>query len=423
MPLAALLLLLAPGYVLAEEAEQEETAKNPDDLKLSLPFAFYNEHFGMAGGWVEGRIGFLQPQATALGSVMVGSEGSGMAFFVGRDFRLPGVDRLFIDPTFSFGYFDDAEAYIDGKPRFPNERAGTNDSNRNNFVDGSGFDNFARIRLKYLLPLGHGEDQVIPDYEVRDGALVSGATGGTSWNPLESGRSFVELRPFYRSQTIDGNDVDEDLRTNGIDFTYNWENRDFPINPSSGNALTLKLSRDFNWLDSSDSWTVLQGEFDIYHDFGANDWFRNQVLAFDFWTADTLSWDEDGGEINNRAPAYAGATLGGLWRMRGYPAQRFNDRSAIYYSAEMRLTPHWNPLESWPEMKNYLGLEWIQAVPFVEVGRVADEYDLGELHSDMKWDVGLGLRAWMKGFVLRMDTAGSKEGVGVQMMIGHPFQF
>jgi len=74
-------------------------------------------------------------------------------------------------------------------------------------------------------------------------------------------------------------------------------------------------------------------------------------------------------------------------------------------------------------MKNYLGLEWIQAVPFVEVGRVADEYDLGELHSDMKWDVGIGLRAWMKGFVLRVDTAGSQEGVGIQMMVGHPFQF
>ena len=118
-----------------------------------------------------------------------------------------------------------------------------------------------------------------------------------------------------------------------------------------------------------------------------------------------------------------GATLGGVWRMRGYPTQRFNDRSAIYYSAEMRLTPRWNPFDAWPGVQKYLGVEWIQFVPFVEVGRVAGEYDLGELHSDMKWDAGLGLRAWMKGFVVRADTAFSDEGFGVQMMIGHPFQF
>jgi len=109
--------------------------------------------------------------------------------------------------------------------------------------------------------------------------------------------------------------------------------------------------------------------------------------------------------------------------MRGFPTQRFNDRSAIYYSAEMRLSPHWNPFDSWPAVQNRLGVEWIQVVPFLEVGRVADKYDLGELHSDMKWSVGTGLRAWVKGFLVRMDTAISDEGVRVQMMIGQPFQF
>ena len=89
----------------------------------------------------------------------------------------------------------------------------------------------------------------------------------------------------------------------------------------------------------------------------------------------------------------------------------------------MRLTPHWNPFDSWAGLQKHLGAEWLQFVPFVELGRVADEYDLGELHSDMKWDVGLGLRAWFKGFVVRVDTAGSDEGVGIQMMVGHPFQF
>jgi outer membrane translocation and assembly module TamA len=65
----------------------------------------------------------------------------------------------------------------------------------------------------------------------------------------------------------------------------------------------------------------------------------------------------------------------------------------------------------------------LQFVPFVEVGRVAPEWDLDRLHSDMKWDVGLGIRAWVQGIVIRIDTAYSDEGLGVQMMIAQPFQF
>jgi hypothetical protein len=68
-------------------------------------------------------------------------------------------------------------------------------------------------------------------------------------------------------------------------------------------------------------------------------------------------------------------------------------------------------------------VEWIQLVAFGEVGRVAPRYDLGELHEDMKWDLGLGLRAWAKGLVVRVDTAISDEGFAVQMMVGQPFQF
>ena len=415
--LLAVCLGLFPASAVTGEVEDYS------DLGLSLPYGFYNEQFGVAAGWVEGRIGFPQPQATMLGTAIIGSEGSVMGLLMAQDLQIPGVDRLFIDPTLSFGYFDDIDTYISGNPGFAGERAGTNDSDEDNFVSGSGFDNFARARFKYLLPIGHGRDQIIPDYDVLDGFLYSGATGGASWNPLESGRSFITLRPFYRSQEVDGDHADEKLRTNGVDLAYFWDNRDFPNNPSRGNALRLELSRDFGVLNSSESWTVVQAEFDAYHDFGESDWFRSQVLAFDFWTADTPSWDKNGDSIDHRAPAYTGATLGGLWRMRGYPSQRFNDRSAIYYSAEFRLTPRWNPFDAWPVVQKHLGVEWIQIVPFVEVGRVAGSYDLSELHSDMKWNAGIGLRAWVQGFVLRVDSAVSSEDFGIQMMIGQPFQF
>jgi len=400
-----------------------EEVEDYSGLRLSLPFGFYNETFGVTGGWVEGRVGFPQPGARVFGTLMAGAEGSILGFAMAQNLRLPGLDRLFIDPMLSIGAFDEAESYIDGNPAFVGERAGTNDSDEGNFVSGDVSDNFSRVRFRYLLPIGHGRDQIMPDYKLLDGGLYSGASGGESLNPLKSGRSFLEVRPFWRSLDINAGSFDENIRTNGLDLIYFWDNRDFPYNPTKGNGVRLQYSRDFGLFDSSDSWTVVQAEVDAYHDFGRSGWFRNQILAFDFWTAHTPSWNQNGNVISNRPPAYTGATLGGLWRMRGFPTQRFNDRSAIYYSAELRLTPHWNPFENWSAVQDRLGVEWIQIAPFVEVGRVADTYDLAELHSDMKWNVGTGLRAWVKGFVVRMDTAISNEGVRVQMMIGQPFQF
>ena len=127
--------------------------------------------------------------------------------------------------------------------------------------------------------------------------------------------------------------------------------------------------------------------------------------------------------VDNRPPAYAGATLGGLWRLRAYPSQRFNDKAAIYYAAELRVIPEWNPFDAWPAFQDYADVEWLQFAPFVELGRVAPEWDLGTLHSSMKWSAGLGIRAWASGFVVRVDTAVSEEGALVQMMISQPFQF
>jgi hypothetical protein len=48
---------------------------------------------------------------------------------------------------------------------------------------------------------------------------------------------------------------------------------------------------------------------------------------------------------------------------------------------------------------------------------------MSELHSAMKCDVGIGVRAMAKGIVVRVDMAGSKEGMAISMMVGQPFQF
>ena len=72
-----------------------------------------------------------------------------------------------MDPVVSVGYFKDAEAFISGNPDFPGERAGSNDSDQDNFIKGDGWDDFFRLRLNYLLPIGNGRDQIIATYKIK----------------------------------------------------------------------------------------------------------------------------------------------------------------------------------------------------------------------------------------------------------------
>jgi outer membrane translocation and assembly module TamA len=358
-----------------------------------------------------------------IAAAIAGTQGSAMAFLIGQNLHLPFAPRLMVDPIASFGYFNDVDSYAPGDPGFATQRAGSNSSSADNFISGSGFDYYVRAKLKYLLPIGDGADEIFETYEVDRGLLVSGAEGGTSWNPLESGRTFIGLRPFYRSQEINGDAGDRQLKTNGLDLNLFWDNRDFSPNPSVGGSVNLTLSRDFGLFDTTNSWTVLQAEIDRYISLGATRRFRQRVLALDAWTAVSPTWEKEGGQVENGPPPYTGATLGGLWRMRGFPSQRFSDKAAIYYAAELRLVPEWNPFDALPGLQRYIGVQWLQIAPFVEVGRVAPGYDLKRLHTSMKWDAGIGLRAFAKGFVVRLDTAYSTEGAGVQMMISQPFQF
>jgi hypothetical protein len=391
---------------------------------LSVPYGFYNESFGFAGAYAYAVTGWPQKQSALITTATVGSKGSAMGFLMGKDLRIPYTQRLFLDAIVQAGYFQENDIYFNGNQDFPDERAGSNDSDEDNYVESDGWDNYFRLRFKYLLPIGHGKDQIITTQVVDRGLLVDGATGGESWNPFVSGRTYFEMKPFYRWQEVDSDEVRENVRTNGIELSLFRDNRDFKLNPSTGSALRLKFNRDFGWLDSSNSWTVVDGEFDKYFSLGKSDWFRQRVLAFDFWTAYSPTWNEkSNGDIENGAPSFAGATLGGLWRMRGYPSQRFSDKAAIYYAAELRLIPDWNPFENWTWVQKHIGIQWLQFVPFVEVGRVAPDWGVERLHEDMKWSSGLGVRFWAKGLVARIDSAVSDEGFGVQMIVAQPFQF
>ena len=417
------LLLAAPAVALAQDAAPlaDDAGQRRD---VSVPFAFYNDLFGVAAGYSWAREGFLQPQANVVVSGMAGTAGTGMLYLRSRNLLVPGFDRLFADPLAIVGYFHGNYLYADGNPRFPSQHAGTNGSAYDDYVTGNGWNNLFRVAFRYLLPIGWGRDHVVDDYRLARGLLVGGATGGASLNPLTSGKTFLVARPFYASQTLSAAGATSSQKTNGVDLMLNWDNRDFFTNPSVGQSLTLRWSRDFGWLDSTSRWSVVSGEVDQYFSLGSTDAFRQQVLALDAWTADTPSWQElPDGRIVNRPPVYTGATLGGWWKMRGYRIARFSDRAGIYYAAEYRLIPRWNPFERMGWLQDRLGVQWIQLAPFFELGRVAPSWNLRELHSDMKWDAGLGLRFLARTILVRIDVGVSRESTAVQMMVEQPFQF
>ena len=422
--ISVLLSFLSLHAVSANEVTPPMPEADYSTGTISLPYAFFNENFGFAAGYVRSVTGYPQRQATILGTVIAGTKGSALGFLSGFDLLIPGSDRLFVDPIASIGYFSDAEGYIDGNPDFADERAGSHDSHKDNFVDGDGWDYFYRVRVKYLLPIGSGRDEIIQTFNLQGGLPQEAHLEERSCNPLSSGRSYVELMPFYRSQEINSDDVDVELKTNGLELGLFWDNRDFPSSPSRGNSWHAKLTRDFGWMDSSDSWTSVSGEVDHYVPLVLSGTFRQSVLAFNLWSSYSMSWDEVSTRvIKHRPPAFSGSTLGGLWRMRGFPTQRFSDKAAIYYASELRLIPRWNPFDQWPQLQKHIGVEWLQFVPFAELGRVSPSWNVPELHSEMKWCAGVGLRLWAKGIVVRIDTAVSDESVGVQMMVNQPFQF
>ncbi|MEN6440900.1 MAG: hypothetical protein ABFD97_20195 [Syntrophobacter sp.] len=419
------LLTGVPAYsqVVVTEKDKEFKPK-----VLAVPYAFYNHSFGAAAGFVYSFNGYHQKQMSVLGTAIAGTNDALALYLVTRDFQAPFLDRLFIDSDFALSTFGELQSYTDGRPGYANERAGSNDSSYNNYIEGPGNDNFARVKFRYLLPIGSGRDEIISSLVLDQGLLAQGRVGADSWNPFTSGKTFLEVKPYWRSQSVRSDDRRVDRQTNGLEMSVFRENTDFPRNPTQGSTQRFRYTRDWGLFDSTNPYDVLDVEYSKYFSLGPTKRFKQRVIAFDFWTANVFSWDDystrnSGQAVYHRPPPYAGAMLGGLWRMRAYPTSRFSDQAAVYYALEYRMIPEWNPFADIEWVRKHLDIAWWQWVPFVEAGRVAPRYTVDELHTKMQWDVGLGIRAMAKGMTVRIDTAVSNENWGVQMMIGHPFQF
>ena len=423
-------LFLMP-LILVETSAQEillrEGQTEPSEGTFTVPFAFYSGALGPSVGASVGNRGYLQPQASAFATLVGSAGGSIYAFLAVRDLEVPWTERLFVNGQLNVGRFSTIDIYTDGNPKFAGERAGSNGSDPDNFITGNGTDVKLWTLFGYVLPLGNGADDPKSHLVLRDGLVVKGARETSVWNPLQSGYTVVGIKPFYRTQNVETDEVGKrDTTTAGAEFILHYENTDFHENPSRGSIQQLRYTRDWGELDSSAPWETVDFTASKFLPLAEGPKSRQRVLAFSTWWLDTPSWEdfniEDGKQVYHRPPPFAGATLGGLDRMRGYPEGRFHDRSAVYYTAEYRHIPDWNPLRDvgWLNRLN-ARVQWLQYVAGVEVGRVADEFDVAELHSDMKVTGVLGLRAMVNSLIVRADLGISDEGGAVQMTIDQPF--
>lgn len=415
------------GDAAAQEILLREGQTNTLPGTFTVPFAFYSGSLGPSVGASIGNRGFFQPQASAFATVVGSANGSLYGFLAIRDLEVPQTERLFVNGQLNVGRFSEIDMYTDGNPKFAGQRAGINDSDLENFITGEGTDVKVWTLFGYVLPLGSGVADPKSRLVLRDGIVVKGARDTSVWNPLYNGYTVVGIKPFYRNQEVDTDEAGErTVNTSGAEFILRYENTDFHDNPSRGSSQQMRYTRDWGVMDSSAPWESVDLTLNKYIPLAESPQSRQRVLALSMWWIDTPSWDEssieDGKEVYHRPPTFAGASLGGLDRMRGYPDGRFSDRSAVYYSAEYRHIPDWNPLRDcgWLNRRN-ARVQWLQYVTGLEIGRVADEFDLGILHTDMKVVGLVGLRAMVNTLVVRADVGISDEGGAVQMTIDQPF--
>ena len=286
--------------------------------KKFIPYAFYNDttDAAIAGAFV--AQGYIQPQVNIVTNGFYSSNSSHNFFYLIQDLQTPFNDRIFLDVLGFNSEWGTIESYRDGNPDFTDERAGSNDSDADNYIESEGSDNLFRLDFRYLLPIGHGKKQPIHQYVVeKNGLLVPGSeSGGDSWNPLTSGRTFIEFKLFDREQDLkDKQNNKARLQTTAFSLGLEYDNTDYWRNPTYGSRQRIAITHDWGSNEEDgEEWTTIEAEYSKFFNLGSSESAYQRVIALNAWWIDTPSWDDssvyNGKETFHRPPVYQGATLG-----------------------------------------------------------------------------------------------------------------
>ena len=422
---------------------QEGNKDNLPDLEetgkwIAFPYIFTTDVTGWSGGVATIAQGLFQPQTTFVGTLYYGVEqdivSNGVpqqdnfsgGFISYSNFKVPYTTHLFVSALGYASHYPKDTLYVNG----------SNNSDENDVLVTASDSDFFTISLNYVLPIGEGVDNPDGIYKLRNGFAMDREGFGNN-TPFVTGRTTLSLKYFNQRQTIENWKESEpwshygqmpEWNDSGLRFTLLHDNTDFDLNPSRGYNFQLQYSKDFDWGDDSQSWDNLEFRFSKYYALETLSFTKQNVLALNFWTSYSPSWN-NGQEILpgialHRPPPWEGPFLGGFFRMRGYDSNRFSGKAAIYATAEYRAILNWNPFTTTKFLKKHspVAIDWFQIVPFIEAGRVNDEYSF-DLLTDMKFDVGISIRAFAAELPVRFDVAVSDEGLHMWVMIHQPFDF
>lgn len=409
--------------------------KNKQKAWIALPYAFSSDSMGLTVGAVGMWSGYIQPQVSIVGTVFMGEEldikHGDLA--ISEKKRAQGVllgisgykpffsERIFITALGGYSYFPNQRIYINGSNDSVKEIENSHDTSLTP-VQTQGYSAWFLSDFRYVLPWGESKNTVLPHIQLRRGIPVNrdNIGGGV---PFVTGQTILGTELFYNNKTIEKFTEHPEINSNGMRFYLEHDNTDYGSNPTRGYTFKGQISADFGLGKSTQSWTSLELDYSHFIELPNFSWSRQSVIALNTWTAYSPSWDksEDFSAYLNKhqTPMWEGARLGGWNRMRGYDSNRFNDKAAIYGAAEYRVIPTLNPLED--QEWNPIAIDWFQVVLFAEVGRVAPKYDVSELFTDMKYDVGFSFRALAAKLPIRFDMAFSEEGTNMWFMINQPF--
>lgn len=387
-----------------------------DTSKISittLPFGFYSNSLGWVLGTFSSVKGYPQKNSFTKTGALISSNGSRYLYLQADEVQNPLFRRQFIRPDFFIGKLGDVKEYI-GMP-VNGVIPGSNNSSEKQYLLLHGTDYWFELNFKHLLPFAKGENENL-EYrvDVKDKNMINE-------NIFDIGKIYFETKLIYRDMDLKNDFVKTKIVASAIDISLSNDNTNYIYFPTYGTYQKLsyiKQVKVFGCDVPADIWKIdLRFFYPFFDNILSN---YPTILAIDFITMDTPSWNEKHNGKFKRGKLFIRPTLGGTKYLRGYKDLRYHDKSMIYYSIELRKSLEWNPLNEY-ELTRKIGIDLIQLALFCDFGRVAPNWQLEELHTKMKYTYGFGIRALMNGMVLRMDVGKSQHNLMVQMFVENPF--
>ncbi len=402
------------ALVAAPPASASAEGNPPEDKVRTriVPLIFSSENTEIAYGLGGVSIGAGQPQA-ALFALGFASENDSKAVSVGAlNYQIPNLASWYFSGFFYQSDMPDYRYFVGEDPGFDIRG---NDS-APDFKRLGLKDSIARVQARWVLPIGAAKNE---NFSLsRRAILPEQSQPRLSLNPSQSGVSSIRFEWERHERDFVDSDKATDSGSDVFRLRFDWDNTGSRLIPTSGGRVRL-ASQWGNNEGSHGRWRLYEGTVSGFFEVPiSQQWAKQQVLALNLHAAHTPTWDP--ASAQNRPPAYLGARLGGLMRLRGYRGSRFYDRSSWVYSAEYRLIPQWQPLAGILGKLGYR-VPWWQLTFFADSGRVAPDFNLKEFHRNMKTTAGIGLRILAEGLLIRIDFAQSDEESATLVAIDQAF--